>query len=74
MRTTVDIDDALLLAAKAMARSRRQTLGAVLSDLVRKGLASTRPTLERDGFPVFQVSEGAKPITLEDVKLDQDLP
>jgi hypothetical protein len=38
MRTTLDIDDDVLAAAKDLARRQNRTAGAVLSDLARKGL------------------------------------
>lgn len=38
MRTTLDIDDDVLLAAKDLARRQRKTAGAVLSELARLGL------------------------------------
>jgi hypothetical protein len=38
MRTTVDIDDDILQAAKELARAENKTAGKVLSELVRKGL------------------------------------
>jgi hypothetical protein len=38
MRTTLDIDDDVLLAAKELARRRRCTAGEVLSELARQGL------------------------------------
>jgi hypothetical protein len=38
MRTTLDIDDDVLLAAKELARRQRSTAGVVLSELARQGL------------------------------------
>ena len=38
MRTTLDIADDVLLAAKEMARRQQSSAGAVISDLARKGL------------------------------------
>lgn len=40
MRTTLDIDDDVLHAAKALARRGKTTAGAVISELARKGLAA----------------------------------
>ena len=46
MRTTLDIDDDVLLAAKELARREGATAGRVLSRLAREGLhASTRSAL-----------------------------
>jgi hypothetical protein len=39
MRTTLDIDDDILLAAKELARKDRVSAGRVLSTLARAGLA-----------------------------------
>jgi hypothetical protein len=39
MRATLDIDADILKAAQVLAEAERKTLGQVLSDLVRKGLA-----------------------------------
>jgi hypothetical protein len=39
MRTTLDIDEDVMLAAKALARRQKRTAGAVISELARKGLA-----------------------------------
>ncbi|MDP2826752.1 MAG: hypothetical protein Q8O52_29200 [Sulfuritalea sp.] len=38
MRTTLEIEDDVLLAAKELARSGRTTAGRVISDLVRQAL------------------------------------
>jgi hypothetical protein len=38
MRTTLDIDDDVLQAAKELARREKKTAGAVISELTRKAL------------------------------------
>lgn len=40
MRTTLSIDDDVLLAVQERARREKRTAGAVLSDLARQGLTS----------------------------------
>jgi len=40
VRTTLDIDDDVLLAAKATARRERRSTGAVLSEWARRGLSA----------------------------------
>lgn len=40
MRTTLDIDDDVLFAAKDLARRDKMTAGRVISELARKGLTS----------------------------------
>jgi hypothetical protein len=47
MRTTLDIGDDVLQAAKELARREGRTAGEVLSDLARRGLAS--PATSRRG-------------------------
>ena len=42
MRTTLDIDDDVLLAAKELAARNGTTAGRVLSDLARRGIRSPR--------------------------------
>ena len=40
MRTTLDIDDDVLHAAKDLARRERKTAGEVISELARRGLTN----------------------------------
>ena len=63
MRTTLDIDDDVLQAAKEIATIRRLTAGAVVSELIRKALqpAEGRPRV-RNGVPVVSRRAGA-PVT-----------
>ena len=65
MRTTVDLDENTLGAAKDLARLRGQTLGQALSDLVRSGLRN--PTV-RNGVPLLMPKPGARPIPSELVR------
>lgn len=41
MRTTLDIDDTVLAAARALASSSRTSLGAAVSELARRGLRAS---------------------------------
>ncbi|MCA1806171.1 MAG: ribbon-helix-helix domain-containing protein [Xanthomonadaceae bacterium] len=43
MRTTLDIDDEVLQAAKELARREGRTAGQVVSDLVRRALTQPPP-------------------------------
>ncbi len=72
MRTTITIDDDILAAAKALARTRSVSVGAVISELARKGMNSPARMIRKNGFPVFSVPPTAHPITLEDVKKIKD--
>jgi len=54
MRTTLDIDDDILAAAKELAAGRNTTAGQVISDLVRQALTrapSTENPEMRNGIP-----------------------
>ena len=54
MRTTLDIDDDILQAAKEIAAADGRTAGKVLSDLARKGLAPARQKVRvRNGVPLL---------------------
>ena len=53
MRTTIDIDDDILQAAKELAAVRRMTAGRVISDLARKALEPARAGQMRNGVPVL---------------------
>jgi len=67
MRTTLHIDDDVYRAARSLAEAEHRSVGKVLSELARKGLAPVRPA-KRGGFPVFSVPEDAPPLTLEMVR------
>ena len=40
MRTTLDLDDDILAAARSIAAARKETMGKVVSDLVRQSLSA----------------------------------
>ncbi|MFV9503507.1 MAG: CopG family transcriptional regulator [Oscillochloridaceae bacterium umkhey_bin13] len=65
MRTTVDLEEDVLLAAKALARQRGVSIGRVLSDLVRQALASTAPGSTRNSLPLFPIQPNARVVTPE---------
>jgi len=44
MRTTLDIEDDVLAAAKALARRQRKSAGTVISELARRGLNQSAGT------------------------------
>ena len=65
VRTTLDIDDEVLRAAKELAAQRGVTAGKVLSDLARQALApKNTESRERNGVPLLPPREGARPVTL----------
>ena len=53
MRTTLDVDDDVLQAAKELAAARGSTAGKVISELARKGLESPRGARVRNGVPLL---------------------
>ncbi|HEY1243372.1 MAG TPA: CopG family transcriptional regulator [Hyphomicrobiaceae bacterium] len=59
MRTTLDIDDDVLQAAKERARAEGKTAGQVVSELIRQALTQPRDRLDMsriqvvDGIPVL---------------------
>ena len=65
MRTTLDIDEDVLLAAKAMARERRQSTGKVLSDLARQGFSKFTPGETRNGIMLLPVRDPTAVVTME---------
>lgn len=73
MRTTLDIDDDVVVAAKELASGERRSLGSVISELARRGLMPAKVDSE-DGVPVIRVPAGTPPITPEMVRraLDED--
>ncbi|MBT9331432.1 CopG family transcriptional regulator [Paracidobacterium acidisoli] len=66
MRTTLSIDDDVLLAAKELAGQQRKTVGEVISALTRQAL---RPHAQgggsRNGVPLLPVRTDGAPVTLE---------
>ncbi len=52
MRTTLDLDDDVLIAARERARRERRTIGKVVSDLAREALTGA-VGIEADGEPEF---------------------
>ena len=53
VRTTLDIDDDVLQAAKELAASRATTAGKVLSELARRALSPRRSPRVRNGVPLM---------------------
>jgi len=65
MRTTVDIDEDVLLATREIARRRGISMGQVLSDLARQALSASGGATTRNGLPLFPVAAGAGVVTPE---------
>jgi hypothetical protein len=73
MRTTLELDDDVVAAARELAAGERRSLGSVISELARRGLTPARVETEGD-LPVIRVPAGTQPITAEMVRraLDED--
>lgn len=73
MRTTLNLDDELVAAARELAASERRSLGSVISELAQRGLTPARVESERD-LPVIRVPAGTPAITPQMVRraLDED--
>lgn len=69
MRTTLDLDDDVLLAVKQRARSEHRSAGQVLSELARAALTATTPATTESfyGFRPLP-TRGALPATNEQVE------
>ena len=79
MRTTVDLDERVLVVARAIAKDEGVSLGIAISRLALKGLRTQGPVPEPlpDGplspaFPTFRAEPDAPPITLEVVNRHRD--
>ena len=53
MRTTLDIENDILFAAKDLAKRERKTIGQMISDLARRGLTSEATPGTREPKAVF---------------------
>jgi hypothetical protein len=73
VRTTLDLDDDVVAAARELAAIERRSLGTVISELARRGLTPARVETD-DHLPVIRVPAGTPPITPEMVRraLDED--
>ena len=80
MRTTLQLDDDVLKAARVLARQRQSTLGDVISDLARQTLSrpaergSQNHRAQRSGLPQLPLKASGGVVDLELVNQlrDQD--
>lgn len=67
VRTTLDIEDDVLQAAKELAAASRQSTGKALSELARRGLESQKSARRsRGGIPLLESRREV--VTLEKVR------
>ena len=76
MRTTLDLDDDVLQAAKELGEYYGKTAGQMVSELVRKGLAPKEPLPKvRNGVPLLRRRPGGPIMTMKRVnELRDDEP
>jgi hypothetical protein len=75
LRTTIAIDDDVLVAVEAIARQRNQTIGKVVSELARHSLQPPATGAERNGVPLLPVRRKGIFVTPEIVNaLRDELP
>jgi len=61
MRTTLDIDDDVLQAAKELARAHGKTAGQIVSGLARQALEPAVVRRVRNGVPVLPRRSAGRP-------------
>jgi len=77
MRTTLDIEDDVLQAAKEIAAKERSTAGKVISNIVRRALSGTESKKRKvkytfkNGVPVLPIRAG-EVITMEHIRSIMD--
>ncbi len=78
MRTTLTIDDDVLMIARGLAERDDRTIGDVISDLARQALRAPRDEYEfetRNGIPLVPVRKGSLPVTTELInRLRDEMP
>ena len=72
MRTTLAIDDDVLIAAKAIAKQQNRSLGEVVSDLARRALRRPESSATRNGIQLLPRRAGQVVVTLETVNALRD--
>ncbi len=65
MRTTLDLDEDVLLAVKEIAHRRGVSFGKTLSDLARQALSQQEGATTRNDVPLFPIRPEARVVTLE---------
>lgn len=72
MRTTLTLDDDVLLAAKAIAGQQGRSLGEVVSELARRSLQKPASRAERNGIPLLASRPDSPPVTMDLVNALRD--
>ena len=72
MRTTLTLDDKIYPLIRRYADGRRIPLGEAVSELVRRGFASQRPTKNVNGLVVFDLPPDSPPVSGKKICQIQD--
>lgn len=64
MRTTLTLDDEVLHQVRTLAERQGQSLGEVVTLLLRRALSAGIPLADDDGVPVFHARPGRPTIPL----------
>lgn len=67
MRTTLELDDRVLAAARSLARARGTSLGEAVSELARRGLASGSSVTVDYAYSPFPVMVGDGDVVTDDL-------
>jgi hypothetical protein len=73
MRTTLDIDDDVLQAAKERARREHKTAGAVVSELLRQALTAPAPSATASAIRESPAVYGLRPFASRGTIVTNDL-
>jgi len=65
MRTTLDLEEDVVKAAKSIAKIEGKSLGAVISQLSRKGLSGDDTVQTRNGIRLFPRRDSEVKVTME---------
>lgn len=71
-RTTIAIDDDVLIYARQLSADTGKPLGRVLSELARTAMAGPSEAGTRNGVQLLPIRDGARNATLEDVNRLRD--
>jgi hypothetical protein len=72
MRTTLDIDEDIMIYVKEIAGARGVSAGKVLSELARTSLTQREERTVRNGVPLLPYRPGGQMVTLEMVNALRD--
>ncbi len=64
MRTTLDLDNAVMEGARSIAAQTGRSIGQIVSEFAKAGMAARSRTVRKKtgDFPTFKARPGARPI------------